>query len=388
MNLHVIEKVWRNEPLSDAELDSLLGWLLSSSGRRQFEQLVVEQWEAFRATERPDTECVVYDYENTLDKIHAQQHALRHAERIVRMRRRRWIAAAAVVLVIGSAVFAYRRAVHPDGIAVQMPEEAATLTLADGSVVVLDNYYAEPLVEQQKNIIRVGPGDIEYATDEETEADGAVAGGHHEISIPTGREYRLRLKDGSVVWLNSRTRLRYPVNMPSGERRLELIEGEAYFEVAADGERPFVVETSAGSITALGTQFNVSAYADDDKVSATLTEGVVSIAVGDYSGVLEPGQQAIIDRGSGRVAVERVNADDIGAWRNGYIVLEDLRLEEVMQKLERWYGIEYSIAPDVGREVVFRGVVPRRSLVETLGKIEMISNLDMRVYGNRVEVTR
>ena len=388
MNLHVIEKVWRNEPLSDAELDSLLGWLLSSSGRRQFEQLVVEQWEAFRATERPDTECVVYDYENTLDKIHTQQHALRHAERIVRMRRRRWIAAAAVVLVIGSAVFAYRRAVHPDGIAVQMPEEAATLTLADGSVVVLDNYYAEPLVEQQKNIIRVGPGDIEYATDEETEADGAVAGGHHEISIPTGREYRLRLKDGSVVWLNSRTRLRYPVNMPSGERRLELIEGEAYFEVAADGERPFVVETSAGSITALGTQFNVSAYADDDKVSATLTEGVVSIAVGDYSGVLEPGQQAIIDRGSGRVAVERVNADDIGAWRNGYIVLEDLRLEEVMQKLERWYGIEYSIAPDVGREVVFRGVVPRRSLVETLGKIEMISNLDMRVYGNRVEVTR
>lgn len=388
MNLHVIEKVWRNEPLSDAELDSLLGWLLSSSGRRQFEQLVVEQWEAFRAAERPDTECVVYDYENTLDKIHAQQYAMRRSKRAVRMRRRRWIAAAAVVLIVGSAVFAYRRAVHPDGgIAARTQEETVTLTLADGSVVVLDGS-AEPLVGQQRNIIRIGTDDIEYATDEEMEADAAAAGGHHEISIPTGREYRLRLKDGSVVWLNSRTRLRYPVNMPPGERRLELIEGEAYFDVAADGERPFVVETSAGSITALGTQFNVSAYADDDKVSATLTEGVVSIAAGDYRGVLEPGQQAIIDRGSGRVAVERVNAGDIGAWRDGYIAVEDLTLEEVMQKLERWYGIEYSIAPDVGREIVFRGVVPRRSLAETLEKIEMISNLDMRVKGDRVEVTR
>jgi ferric-dicitrate binding protein FerR (iron transport regulator) len=387
MDLHVIEKVWRGESLSDVEQNALLGWLLSKSGRRQFEMLVSVQWEEFHRGQHAETECVVYDYENTLDRIHLQQETLRVSKRMQQMRRRRWMAIAAVVaLIVGSAVITYRTNSNSAGIATGVQDGAATLTLADGSVMVIDD--TEPLVEQQGSVIRVGSNDIEYALADGTDGDGTATGGHHEISIPTGRDYRLRLNDGSVVWLNSQTRLRYPVNMSSDERRLELIDGEAYFEVSADSERPFVVETSAGSITALGTQFNVSAYASDDKVSATLTEGVVSVTTGNHSCLLETGQQAVIKRGSGQIAVERVNADDIGAWRNGYIVVEDLTLDEVMQKLERWYGIEYSIAPDVGRQTLFRGVIPRHSLTETLETIEMISDLDMHVDGDRVEVTR
>jgi ferric-dicitrate binding protein FerR (iron transport regulator) len=263
----------------------------------------------------------------------------------------------------------------------------ATLTLADGKVIVIDDYCGA-FVEEQGRAIKIGQGNLEYTTDGESgQPSGETQSVFHEISIPVGSDYRITLSDGSVVWLNSGTRLRYPMTFPSGERRLALAAGEAYFEVEADAARPFVVESRWQSVTVLGTSFNLSAYPDDGNVVTTLSEGSVRIDAADGRQVtLEPGQQARLDMASGRVSLQRVDAWQVAEWRNGYIVIEDLTLEQVMERISRWSGMEYRIAADVPRDIVFRGILRKYDLATTLEKFGMISNLKVELDGNIVTV--
>ena len=158
---------------------------------------------------------------------------------------------------------------------------------------------------------------------------------YNTIIIPRGGEYQLILSDGSRVWLNSDTRLRYPVSF-IGEKREVYLEGEAYFEVHHDPSCPFYVKTASLDVKVLGTSFNVKAYDDMDVVETSLVEGVVSVK----DNVLRPNMQAVFDKNTGNFSYREINGDNYRLRKERVFVFENERLDDILQEMARWYDFD------------------------------------------------
>ena len=170
-----------------------------------------------------------------------------------------------------------------------------------------------------------------------------------EIMVPRGGEYRMVLADGTRVMLNAETRLRFPEAFGDGERRV-FLEGEAYFEVAKERERPFWVDFREGTVRVLGTQFNVKAYGGEEAV-ATLVHGKVEVARGQEAVVLQPGEQCRIAAGEAHaLIVGKADLMSTLAWKNGEFVFKDASLEQVIDELARWYNVEMMYDHSLFRE--------------------------------------
>ncbi len=267
----------------------------------------------------------------------------------------RWLPyAAAVVVAIGTVMWY----IHKEG-GVQPPEIAhtstkdipaggnrAVLQLADGRTINLD--------ETQTGIV-VGGDDITYldgtsvatslVADDEVDAEEMV------LSTPKGGTYQIALPDGSKVWLNAASTLKYPSRFSAKERVVELV-GEAYFDVVKDERTPFKVVSAGQTVEVLGTEFNVSAYPDEEAINTTLVEGSVRVALagGDQSPVvIRPGQQATTNEV--HVDVKQVNIDQYTAWKDGWIIFQDKSFDQIMREVERWYDIDVRYDGTIPREV-------------------------------------
>lgn len=373
----IVERVWRGEKIGTREADALLEWLLTDTGRRHFEGGLQREWEGFLTTTCTQTEAASPALEHILQELHARIGSQKRKKR-----RHRWIAtsAAAAVVAITGCVWLLS---PPRPHTVPPTIEGITLTLSDGSTVAV-----ESLAGSQLGDARVEQGAIEYvAPAEEQPTNDNV---RHTIDIPSGRDFRLALSDGSEVWLGGGTRLRYPVSFGTmKERRVELLGGEACFDVHADPEHPFVVESRGQAITALGTRFNVAESEGGRRVTTTLAEGAVRIMVGnELSAVLTPGRQAIFDTLTGSTQQRLVDAEEVMAWRGGFIVVENQTLEQVMDKIGAWYGMEWEIASGVPRGMEFRGKIRKLDLESTLRRMEMVSGLHMRLADGKIIVTK
>lgn len=161
----------------------------------------------------------------------------------------------------------------------------------------------------------------------------------HEVDVPVCGEFRLQLSDGTVVYLNARTRLRFP-NYFKGETREVELEGEAYFDVAKDSARPFIVRTAYHSVKVYGTEFNVFAYPDELDTHITLVEGSVAVERENDIRKLHPGEQWHLNKNSGKIEVNDVDVETYAAWKNGRFRFKDTRLEDIMRAVSRWYGVE------------------------------------------------
>lgn len=222
-------------------------------------------------------------------------------------------------------------------------EDKAVLTLADGSVVILDdasngNIALQGAVQIQK----VNDGKLQYqAGGEELEAV------FNSVSTPKGGKFQLTLSDGTKVWLNSSSSLKFPVVFNGNERKVEL-HGEGYFEVAENKQKPFKVDVAGrGEVEVLGTHFNVNAYADEASLNTTLLEGSVKVRVGSSSkpSMLVPGQQARIFPNGELKTTSDINLEEVVAWKNGKFHFgESTDMETVMRQIGRWYDVdvEYS----------------------------------------------
>ena len=162
-----------------------------------------------------------------------------------------------------------------------------------------------------------------------------------EVATPAGTVIRYELPDGSVVWLNAESRLRYPVRFSGNKREVEL-RGEAYFKVEADRKSPFYVHTDAGmSVYVYGTSFNVNAYDDEPAIRTALETGHVNVVAPDRTTVrIEPGEQVVFDRATGAMTCSRVRVEDECAWRDGRLVFRNTPLDEVLHRLERHYNVD------------------------------------------------
>lgn len=212
---------------------------------------------------------------------------------------------------------------------------------------------------------------------------------HHTLIIPRGGEYRVELADGSVVWLNSESEFSYPVNFSDTTREV-ILKGEAYFEVAKDA-KPFKVRVNDVVVKVYGTRFNVNSY-DPKMVQTVLVEGKVgvrSLLHPSKEQMIKPNEMAEVSTETGTCVVSTVDASAYIAWREGYFSFEGESLEQIMEKLSRWYDVEVTFANDDVRALRFSGRVERnedfRGVLNLLGRTLLVK---FNVEGNKITITK
>ena len=210
-----------------------------------------------------------------------------------------------------------------------------------------------------------------------------MGGGYNTITVPRGGEYQLILADGTRVWLNAETELKYPVAF-TGEVREVMLEGEAYFEVAKNVSRPFVVKAGQLDIKVLGTSFNVKAYPSETQ-QATLVQGKVEVRAENYFRELQPGEQ--LNYSSEGPEIRKVDVKAYTSWKDQRFVFNDDLLEEVIHKIGRWYDVEFILRNPEVREIRFTGNLPKyRELEQVLNKLELTTHIRFVQDGRVIEV--
>ncbi|WP_082032885.1 FecR family protein [Sanguibacteroides justesenii] len=209
------------------------------------------------------------------------------------------------------------------------------------------------------------------------------------IRIPRGGEYNLTLSDGSRVYLNSDSEIRFPEQFGEGKREV-FLKGEAFFVVAKDKSHPFVVNTpNKLQVEVLGTEFNVQAYVDEEDVEATLNQGAVRVVLGNQSVELHPNQQAVYNKKSGKLSSREVDAEAYSAWKDGRFVMKNETLESIMARLSRWYDIRiFYMNPEV-KNYHFSGELERyEDFSEALRMLEKSAKISFEVNKNNVVVRK
>lgn len=204
------------------------------------------------------------------------------------------------------------------------------------------------------------------------------------LSVPRGNDFYVVLADGTKVWMNADSELRYPQIFTGNQRVVELV-GEAYFEVAKNKEKPFVVETPTEHIEVLGTHFNVSSYPTERKSAVTLIEGKVQVSVhGQQSLELHPGQQSVVQ--DKYMRIQDVDIDEYIAWKNGEFMFNEESLASAMRKIGRWYNLEIDVDPEL-KDLYLWGSVPRKeNFGEVLKLIQLTNkNVKVKIDGRRVQ---
>lgn len=373
--IQIVQKVLSNEPLTDEQLDLLVMWMISDDGRARLDDRLMDELQ--KAAQLRGTE---FDRQAALAALHKRIAARRPAPRRIRRYGRMAAAAAVVLVACGALFFALRSGYVRDELIVP-GSHAAVLELSDGRSIALTDMDGGS-IEQHGVRAMVSNGELSYR---DVEAPDATV--FNKVTIPRGGEYRIELGDGTLVWLNSESYLRYPLGFNGSERRV-FLEGEAYFDVAHDPAKPFIVETPTQMLSVLGTEFNVQAYADQAATVTTLVEGSVEVqSINSTQRVtLAPGEQSELD-GSGLFTVRKVDAGDVASWKSGLFVFDEHNLDEVMLKLARWYDIEVQFANPAARQIVFKGNLPKyENLQSLLNMIEKISPVSFEVRGRIVTV--
>ncbi len=213
----------------------------------------------------------------------------------------------------------------------------AILTLANGNTLVLTDAKNGKLASQGGVVIsKTADGQIKYAGSDQNALSNTLV--YNIATTPKGGQYQFILSDGTKVWLNSASSIKYPVSFIGNERRVELT-GEAYFEVAHNAAKPFRVVSNGQTVEVLGTHFNINAYADENAVKTTLLQGSVKVSSAGSSSVIKPGEQAQFNNGKINV-VSGVDLDAAVAWKNGLFYFEDSNIQEVMRQFARWYDVD------------------------------------------------
>lgn len=273
----------------------------------------------------------------------------------------------------------------------------AYLTLANGSKISLADAANGNLAKQAGiNITKTANGKLVYEITGSTQTTLTENIEYNTIETPRGGQYQVILPDGSKVWLNAASSIKFPLtfnNLP--KRKIELT-GEAYFEVAKNKDKPFTVTTSKQEITVLGTHFNVNSYTDESVTKTTLLEGSVKVvstittsqknANSDIvSTVLKPGQQSLLS--FNKLTIQPADIDETIAWKEGYFRFNDEKLESIMRKVSRWYDVEIEYENEKLKNEPFAGVTTRFANVSKLFRmLELTNEVRFRIDGKKIKV--
>lgn len=268
--------------------------------------------------------------------------------------------------------------------------DKAYLTLSDGRRIQLNNTISRAInVDSGGALALSGSGELIYQEAADTESDA-----FNTIETPKGGQYRITLSDGSRVWINAGSVLKYPVSFVNKKQRLVELQGEAYFEVSKDPSKPFTVKGAEQEVQVLGTHFNVNTYTTEPEAKTTLLEGSIALSQNPTSAsalrsfsktILKPGQQARIAHG--RILVEDVNTDMAIAWKNGYFMFNNESLESIMRRIARWYDVEVVYEHADLKAQLFSGSVSRfKHISALLEKLELTGPVKFEIINKRVIV--
>lgn len=370
----MIIKYHRDE-ISELEHRELMEWRnQSEENRKLFDRLSNHDYVRDNIKDLPDIPSLKKEgWQRVMNAIKEEDVAVysMYPAATRRLRRTRYFIAASVAGLLVTGVWLYTKngPVAKSNISSTLASNfkndvapggnKAVLTLSDGSHVVLDSVGKGTIAAQgNAQVVKLGDGQLAYKSgvNEET-----VSLAYNTLTTPAAGQFQVTLPDGSKVWLNNASSLRYPVTFSGKTREVEL-KGEAYFEIAPNAHQPFKVKVGGTLVDVLGTSFNITAYADENNIKTTLLSGSVRVSKEDALTVLKPGEQAWVNE-AGKLTVQKdVDVDGVVAWKNGWFHFDHADLKTVMRMLARWYDVE----------VVYEGAIPDRQFG---GDIERKLNL-------------
>jgi transmembrane sensor len=379
--IYILIQKYRDNTASEAEKMELLKWYRQT---------------AYQDAEFPESEEAVGDF--MLSRLHREIKATS-----VITPYKKWLAAAAVLLIGGASwVFVSKFSGGPiktNIASIQKNDIApggnkAILTLADGSKISITDAGKGKIASQGGiQITKSANGQLIYTikASANPNATNGTSGtiqptAFNTIETPKGGQFQVILPDGSKVWLNAFSSIKFPINFNAAkERRVEL-KGEAYFEVVHNAALPFKVVSNKQMVEDIGTHFNVNAYDDELTTKTSLLQGKVRITTEGKTAVLIPGQQATIANG---IRVSEVNTEEVIAWKNGYFNFDDEKLETIMKSVARWYNVDVVFEDESLKRETFGAITTRFANISTLLKImEQTGDARFSIEGSTIKINR
>lgn len=256
----------------------------------------------------------------------------------------------------------------------------AVLTMADGTKILLDSLENGKIQHGNLNISKKN-GLLVFNAGSHNTIENLS---YNTLSTPKGGQYKVILADGSEVWLNASSSLRFPTAFKGDKREVEL-KGEGYFEVAKNKAKPFYVKVGGMSIKVLGTHFNVSAYSDNNAIKTSLLEGSVKITEGKTEGLLRPGEQGILIRNKENLEIRKFDMEEVMAWKNGLFQFKGADIITIMNEISRWYDVDVIYSGKVPVRH-FEGKISREAALPEVLKILELSNVKFKVEGKKIIV--
>lgn len=315
-----------------------------------------------------------------------------------------WIAAAAVlILCLGVGYFFIRQNTNDFSKTltvanrIKAGQKRATLTLANGKKIVLSDAVKGKLAEEAGvSITKTADGQLIYHVIPGKNQDQQSAM-MNTISTARGEDYQVVLPDGSKIWLNAQSSLKYPASFAGSKDRKVELNGEAYFEITKDKEHPFKVKTYRQEVEVLGTHFNISSYAGEDGTKTTLLEGSVKIsplsytsgkegaALSQYAIMLKPGEQAF--QSQGNISVTSADTEQAVAWKEGWFYFKSTSLKNVLREASKWYDLEVIYENNIPSDH-FTGKVPRTASLGKFIKMLRLSDIKFRIEGRKIIINQ
>lgn len=363
------------------------------------ELAILESWYNQQAKGMAEFRITNEDFAEDLAKVATRLRTLpeKKSTSIFRVRKTWYIAAS--ILFIATLTISYlyntKEPIHAEAILtnnIEQPknkeeispgESRALLILEDDTQIALDEIESGNIKSAKGiTISKSADGKLVYDLTNTTENKNS---GYNTIITPAGGEYQVILSDGTSVWLNAKSSIKFPTTFGTKERFVETT-GEVYFDVSHDPHKPFIVQTKNQQVKVLGTQFNINSYSDKIGVKTTLIEGSVLVKSNNSnaSKFIKPGEESVFNQNN--ISISKVDLESAVAWKNGYFIFQDAELEDIMQQISRWYDADVEYATS-NKNIQFGGAISKyRELPELLKLLEMTEKVKFKIQGRRIIV--
>ena len=351
---------------NDEEQRTLREWLSVSTRNKK----IYDEFKDGKRLEQKIVESQQINWKNDY------QHFITKRQRTRKNRRMKTIIRYAAILtlpIVAAGIFLLqkndRQTIVSISEVIKPGEHKAVLITGGGERITLSDSTLSPIQEQNGMIVNVTNNKVSYILPE----DSLCTQGSpifNTLQIPRGGEYFLTLADGTEVWLNAETEIRYPVQF-TGDKRVVYLDGEAYFTVAPDKNKPFTVVSTHASVSVLGTQFNFRAYPDERDVQTTLDSGSVIMQSEKYKQQIKlvPGEQGVLEKNSAKLMKQEVNTYLYTAWKDGRFAFRDARLEDLFNILARWYDLSVFYQSPEAKDIRFTGDLNKTDDFKSILKI-------------------
>ncbi|WP_316818135.1 FecR family protein [Pedobacter nyackensis] len=374
---------------SNAEMEEFMHFIDSGNFDGQLEVLIDQYYGNFKPQQSPFSLAL----ENKiLNVVLNARPALKEIKVVVR--KKLWAnisVAASIVLCLGTAFYfykinAYKKEQELAANFIGPGASKARLVLGNGKVILLDTLKnGMQAFEEGVEVTKTKDGQLIYNVSAQDKGEKSAI---NTIETPRGGQFQVSLPDGTKVWLNAATTLKY-ANAFKDKRREVMLSGEAYFEVAHRENQPFVVHTDKQEVEVLGTHFNINAYNDEETQVTTLLEGRVKTTSKSNVLLLKPGEQAVLNLNNNQLKMNNADLESIMAWKNGDFIFKDEDLASVMKKVERWYDVDVVFQDVDPKSIKLGGWVSRGKNISTVIKIiEPIADIHIKIEGRRITVMK